>query len=287
MGPVSCGAGRQEKQMAMSGLPADGELELGPVRLPAGKRVGAGYGSGGPVAWITLDKVPQAGRVWAALSRAHLETGLVPFLASGLDKTTERPWDQEEFDDPADVTGLGDMDAAVLLQEWWDGSTSEAEEGEEYQEDPEFAEYIEQAIAPFSRQFPGLAPALHESLTPEQLRQALGSRAARIGLAPAARPADVLPLIGWEGAANRHRTALPIAAVLRSWEDRFGARLLDVGFAQIRLLAERPPRTLQAAQQIAAEHFVFCSECGGTGLTEIPAIASHLLKTPIWTFWWD
>ena len=179
--------------MAMSRLPGDGELELGPVRLPAGKRVRAGYGSGEPVAWITLDKVPEAGRVWAALSRAHLETGLIPFLASGLDKSTERPWNQEEFTDPADVTGLGDMDAAVLLQEWWDGSTSEAEEGEEYEEDPDFTEYIEGAIALFSRQFPGLPPALHESLTPEQMGKALGSRAARIGLAPAARPADVLP----------------------------------------------------------------------------------------------
>jgi hypothetical protein len=112
---------------------------------------------------------------------------------------------------------------------------------------------IEGAIAPFSRQFPGLAAGLDEGLTPEQMGKALGSRASRIGLAPAARPADVLPLIGWDGAVNRYHTALPIAAVLRSWEDRFGARLLDIGFAQIRLLAQRPPRTLQAAQSIAAE----------------------------------
>jgi len=32
-------------------------------------------------------------------------------------------------------------------------------------------------------------------------------------------------------------TALPAAAVLRSWEDRFGARLVRVGFAEIWLLA--------------------------------------------------
>lgn len=45
----------------------------------------------------------------------------------------------------------------------------------------------------------------------------------------------VLPLIGWT-ASDQFADALPVAAVLRSWEDRFGARLLEVGFAEIRLL---------------------------------------------------
>jgi Domain of unknown function (DUF4253) len=75
---------------------------------------------------------------------------------------------------------------------------------------------------------------------------------ARIGLAAASRPADLLPLIGWDGAASRWEDAVVIAAVLRSWEERFGARLLRVGFAGIQLLADRPPRTLQAAQRLCA-----------------------------------
>src|SRR5215469_17486737 len=58
------------------------------------------------------------------------------------------------------------------------------------------------------------------------------------------------------GACNS-RTASELAAVLRSWEDRFGVRLLEVGFADIRLLVSRPPQTLEAAQPIAAEHFAF------------------------------
>jgi hypothetical protein len=35
---------------------------------------------------------------------------------------------------------------------------------------------------------------------------------------------------------------------LPSWEDRFGARLLEVGFADIKLLAGRPPADLASAQ---------------------------------------
>ena len=142
--------------------------------------------------------------------------------------------------------------------------------------------------APFSRQFPGLAPAEHEPLDAKQLQQTLaGLPPARIGLAAASRPADVLPLIGWDGTANRHQTALPVAAVLRSWEDRFGATLLRVGFAEIRLLVKRPPRSTEAAQILAAEQYAFCNECAGQGLHDVPAITDHLLTSGIWTFWWD
>ncbi len=91
-------------------------------------------------------------------------------------------------------------------------------------------------------------------------------------------------MLGWNEALD---TALPIAAVLRSWEDRFGARLLRVGFAEISLLAQRPPRTLATAQRLAAEQWAFCNECAGEGLHDVPRITASLMNSPIWTFWWD
>jgi hypothetical protein len=65
--------------------------------------------------------------------------------------------------------------------------------------------------------------------------------------------ADAPAAIGWEGPLNRGDSLLPLTAVLRSWEDRFGARIIDVDFDDLRLLVERPPRTLEAAQRVAAE----------------------------------
>jgi hypothetical protein len=121
-----------------------------------------------------------------------------------------------------------------------------------------------------------------------RIRQAHRARpAARIGLVAAGRPADVLAVIGWNGLANRGEEALmPLIAVLRSWQDRFGARLIDVGYADLRLLVERPPRTLQAAQRIAAEQVVLADECI-QAMGDIPNIAARLVNAPIWTFWWD
>jgi hypothetical protein len=176
-------------------VPEDGELQIGSVRLPAGRRIRARHGLGGPVAWVTAKPVPDAGRVWAALSRAH-PSGLVPFLLDGIAGSTERPWDKQEFGDPKDVTGLDDLDAGVVLREQWQHQTTEYdgydEEDEEYQ-DGDFARYVAEAVAPFSRrQFPGLAQAEDHQLGADQADQVLGRLApARVRLVPAGRPADV------------------------------------------------------------------------------------------------
>jgi hypothetical protein len=106
-------------------LPEDGELQLGPVRLPAGRRIAAGLGSAGPVARATLGPVSDPGRIWQALSAISPDAGLVPFLLAGLDSTTRRPWDDDEFSDPADVGGLG---AAELVAELWSGEFEEEDD---------------------------------------------------------------------------------------------------------------------------------------------------------------
>jgi hypothetical protein len=269
--------------MALGAIPDDGKLRLGSLTLPAGHRITAGYGSGQPVAWATDQPVPGAGRAWQALSGAHAQTGLVPFLLSGLERgSTERPWDAAEFEDPADVSRLDQMGAGQLLREFWDGELSGEPEGYE-EEDPDYRAMY----APFTRQFPGLAPAVTDALDPAQLQRVLDALpAARIGLVPAARPADALPQLGWLG-TDHFTDALPIAAVLRSWEERFGARLLQVGFAEIKLLVERPPAGYDAALRVAAEQWAFCDECGGKGLSEVSRIAAGMSSTPVWTFWWD
>jgi hypothetical protein len=231
-----------------------------------------------------LARVPDAGRVWAALSEALAQSGLVPLLLSGIGGDPERPWDTQEFRDPDDLTGLDHLDAAELLREDWRQQTTDYDEEDEDYEDE--VRDIAEAVVPFSRrQFPGLAQAEDHQLRAGQFDRVLsGLGPARVGLVPAGRPADALPMLGWNQAFV---TAVPHAAVLRSWEDRFGARLLRVGLAEFSVLAQRPPRTLESAQHLAAEHWAFCNEFGGTGLHDVPGITASLMNSPVWTFWWD
>jgi Domain of unknown function (DUF4253) len=286
--------------MAKGRLPDEGPVRLGPVTLPAGKLI---TGNPGPdhVAWATVDPVPESGRVWHALSGLHPQTGLRPIQLDGLRIDSMfpgdrqglpgdalRPWDNGEFFRPEDPREADGLDAGALLEDLWRGSVWPDEDDSEPM----------RRWTPFTLQFPGLAAQARTPLTPAERQQALdvalprirqahgAAPQARIGLVAADRPADVLAVIGWAGLANRGESLLPLTAVLRSWEDRFGARLIDIGYADLRLLVERPPRTLQAAQRLAAEQAVLADDCTG-GARDIPDIAARLVNGPIWTFWWD
>lgn len=260
--------------MATSRLPGDGELRVGPVIVPAGRLLPTEAPE--PAVWATDQPVPQPGLLWSQLSRLLPQTRLVPILPASLRGAPGRPWDSGEHGGPRDITGIDRLDAADVLAREWGSYPPE-------QRDEDLAE----ELAPFGWQFPGLAPPQQAPLGETELQQALGSLPpARIGLVPATRPADVLPTLGLPS-TDEFPDTRPLAAVLRSWEDRFGARLLEVGFADIMLLVERPPRDLASARRIAAEHYAFCDECGGVGLSTISAIAAALVNAPFWSFWWD
>jgi hypothetical protein len=217
----------------------------------------------------------------------HHDTGLVPILLSFMRGGHEgRPWDEGELDARCDLAAVDRLDAATVLAQCWAGRTPTSEEIED---EPDLADWF----APFGLEFPGLAGGQDQELTSMELSAALGwFGPARIGLVPAARPADVLALVGYNGTVNGYGTPELLSAVLRSWEDRFSAVLVEVGFDHIRLLARRPPRTLPHAQAIAAELYLMCDEFWpidklGKAERSIGPIAEHILRIPIWSMWLD
>ena len=284
--------------MVAARLPEEGELRIGSVMLPAGRLITGWHGSDHHVAWVTVDPVPDSGQVWAALSELHPQTGLVPIVLDGmlgglphdgLRDDALRPWDSGEFIQPEDPREADGVDVGAFLCSEWRRWVPPPDE-----DDPEWIEML----GPFTREWPGLASPERTALAPARRRHALdvvlprmklakwAAPGARIGLVAADRPADVLAVIGWECLYFRGESLLPLTAVLRSWEDRFGARLIDVGFAYLRLLVERPPPTLEAAQRLAAEQVVLADDCID-GARDIPNVAARLVNGPVWTFWWD
>ena len=265
-------------------VPDEGELRFGSVRLPPGRLLRLGEDADEPVAWITETAVPKPGPVWSALSALHSQTGLAPVLVPA-----GRGDDLEVVCcDPADVADVDEVDAAAVIEYLWPGSLHESwPTGPVPEEEREWADEM---AAPFISGYPGLAPAVDQALSPDVLEASLRSfPASRIALFPADRPADVLPVLGWcpgnwDGALSV-ATAVGFAAVLRSWEERFGARLFALTHDQAWLLVERPPRDLDAALLVAAEHFVFCDEPAGR--QSVRTTAAEITGAPVWYFWWD
>lgn len=261
-------------------LPADGDATVSGIRLPAGRRLAPAGGRGRqtPVLWATVE-LADAAPTWLALSDALRGAPMVPVLLSGLAGQTERPWDIGELS-PCDPGEVDRLEAPVVLEEMWRFSVPDPAE-----DDAETAEVLD----PLSRAFPGLAPAMELMIGTKERRQAASSLPSplRLGLIAASRPADALAVVGWRGAANYHETLAPLAAVLRSWEDRFGARLVHLGFDTMDLLVERPVRSHADALILAAEHFAFCSDNIYQGAGSIREYAADLPDAAIWSFWWD
>ncbi|MFE1869361.1 DUF4253 domain-containing protein [Streptomyces sp. NPDC059496] len=110
----------------------------------------------------------------------------------------------------------------------------------------------------------------------------------RLALVPVGRPADVPAAIGWSGPVNYVDDVARLCAVLRSWEDRFGARVVALSYARLDLSVAAPPRSLDEALAIAAEHFAFCPDNVWQGYESIRLYAEQaLLGNAHWTFWWD
>lgn len=136
--------------------------------------------------------------------------------------------------------------------------------------------------------FPGLAPRSRSSADP--LGSAASADALQTGhlaLVPADRPADVITALGWTGPCNYGTDLAALSAVLRTWEERFGAVLVRVEEATLWLSVAAPPRTARHAQRIAAEHFSFCRDVDWEDPRPLRAYAAGLVGQSTWRFWWD
>ncbi|WP_257584206.1 DUF4253 domain-containing protein [Streptomyces sp. TLI_146] len=120
--------------------------------------------------------------------------------------------------------------------------------------------------APFGRAWPGRAPTPAPSINPDEIAEQYArafldrNPQARLGLVAAPRGADALASAGWMGPANYDNDTATYAAVVRDWEDRFGARVIGAGSSTLHLSVAAPPARIEDALVVAAEHFTFCPD---------------------------
>jgi hypothetical protein len=228
--------------------------------------------------WVTA-AFEQAANTWLTLRERLRGTGLVPLLLSDRPGQPGRPWASGELR-PSGLDPVPGLDVRAVLRDLWDRSVPSPDEDE--------ADTVE-LLVPYSRSFPGLAPATTEQAGADELEAAVlaANGPLRIGLALATCPADALVSVGWTGAANQDVTPGLLAAVLRSWEERFGATLMHLGFDTMDLLVARPALSSAAAFAVAAEHFAFCADNVRQGAGSIREYAEDLLGATRWSFWWD
>ncbi|MDC2951466.1 DUF4253 domain-containing protein [Streptomyces heilongjiangensis] len=239
-----------------------------------------------PLLWYA--DVPAAPGTWAAVRPALRTAGLLPVLLDvGDGQGGPEGWELM----PGEMSYPGDHDPEEVLAELWttvapdtDAGRGEAGRGEAGAGD-----------------WPGLAgtagPAAEgpdpDALAAEVADSLVAGRARlgepRLALVPARRSADVPAAIGWGGPLNHENDVARLCAVLRSWEDRFGVRVVALGFAHLVVSVAAPPATEAAARHLAAEHLAFCPDTIRQGPYEMSrdTYAKTLIGADRWTFWWD
>jgi hypothetical protein len=274
----------------LAALFADGGLgRTLSVALPAGHLVGTAAHPGRrtrvrPAFWLS-DEPPTA-TLWTRLRAEHERSGLWPLLLEDFgnfdaddDDELAFPWGGEASAEP--VGTIDGHDAAGFLAATW---AAMAEVNDEmFQEYPEF-------LLPFGRDWPGLATRGELTDDPGAVADRCAQQAPdgdlRLGLVPVRRGADALVATGWRGAVNYFDQVAPLAAVVRSWEDRFGARVVGLGGATALLSVAAPPVTFEHALQVAAEHLMCCSD-NVTGVGTLAEHAEGICGETTWSFWWD
>ena len=268
----------------------------------------------GNALWMTDEPVPDAGVLWARLLQGHEDTGLWPLLlltmrpygaafermkARGplgelrIEQAARRPWHSGEFE-PVPAESVDALDPAEILARWW-GQVTGQDGGQPRIAPPQL---------PFDR-WPGLAAA------GTGLSGAQGGAADRFAADLAAAPGGVELLTGrdsgihiglvqaGDGAAalaacgfiSRRGGTAEDAAVIRSWQDRFGARLCAVGFDRLALSVADPPVAPEHCRRVAAEHLVYETPEALVDGIDTPLsfeeYAARLSGSSTWFFWWD
>ncbi|MFJ1756442.1 DUF4253 domain-containing protein [Kitasatospora sp. NPDC088134] len=258
--------------------------------LPPGRMITSDEG-GGDVQPLWMSDGPAAAELWARLHAECARTGLWPLLldSRGLHDGEFSPWGSGELF-PERMSSPDTHDVAELLARWWKNGTTIDEDDDVLSPEDRLA-----VTAPFGRAWPGLAPAHRPTADPdtaavEYARHFAARRPhARLGLVAAGSGADALTAAGWDGPVNHDNDTAKFSAVVASWEERFGVRVVAVGPSTLHLSVAAPPASVEEALPVAAEHFAFCPDniWQGSHPCTLAAYAQRLVRTPCWDFWWD
>lgn len=256
--------------------------------LPAGLTSGRFERRGSAEVWFS-DELPDGlEELWVDLLRQAPVTGLQPHLCwQGDHGTPERL-------EAADAVRLEEVLAADFAAyrekrlPWWTAPASP-------DDTPEGVEPWPHDPGPPFDSWPGLAPAGPDIGTgpdPEEaaarvavdLCQGRYAPGLDLALVPARRSADVPALVGWN-----HEAPVPLlTALLRSWEERFGARVVAAYGGEVQVSVARPPLDVGDAERLALEHVLSTADnIVDDPPTPFPEYARGLVGRTEWRFWWD
>ncbi|MBN0047108.1 DUF4253 domain-containing protein [Streptomyces actuosus] len=219
--------------------------------LPAGRLLDETYQGPWPDPLMWLADTRAVPGQWSAQGAARRAAGLVPVLVDvGGPSGDPGNWDLM----CGNLSCPEDLGTDEVLARLWEQTREKQVGGRQ---------------APFDAAWPGLAGAVPPDADPDtqaaEIADALTGHGSslkepRLALVPTDRNADIPAAIGWSGSLNHEDDPGALSAVLRSWEERFGTRVVALTADRLVLSVAAPPTTTGHAEAVAAEHAAFCPD---------------------------
>jgi hypothetical protein len=111
-------------------------------------------------------------------------------------------------------------------------------------------------------------------------------KAVKVALMPASRGWEVPAVLSY-GDWNACPAPELHVAMLKRWNDLYGAELVSISFDIIETWLPRPPKDREAALALAREQFWYCGDIVTQGTGTIERLAATLIDSSTWYFWWD
>ncbi len=235
-----------------------------------------------PMSLCWISDEPPSPRLLANVRAEHSRSGLWPLLLCDADEIYGERCTVGVVP-PEPLEHIDRWRAVDVLTRIWDGlCQTDNDLGPAY--DPE-------SLAPFGQTCPDPASAGNLLADPDILANQLAPRFVdedtRLVLVPVQRGADALTALGWSGATNHVSRTAGLSAIVRSWEERFGARVLRLGPDRLDISVAAPPLASEHAARVAAEHWAFCPDRVLQESGSISAYANEIRTRRSWSFWWE
>ncbi|HEX3625557.1 MAG TPA: DUF4253 domain-containing protein [Verrucomicrobiae bacterium] len=88
---------------------------------------------------------------------------------------------------------------------------------------------------------------------------------------------------GWNACPD----ASVLTALAKRWHKRYGAEILAITHDTMEFKVANPPASKERAIELAKEQFIACPDIVNQKAGTISALASRLINSNYWYFWWD
>jgi hypothetical protein len=75
--------------------------------------------------------------------------------------------------------------------------------------------------------------------------------------------------------------------LFRRWKEKYDAEPVVIAGDVVELRVGRPPKTDEAALELAREQYSYCDDIVSQGTMTLERLAESLKGGTVWYFWWD